>query len=262
MMSIDTQQLEATDEWGRVRCQLMVAYADEPQAVVQCALVAEHAGECDTLPDVPDLAHAASARVAWENLELGDGPGRPGRGAMEDALALVPDNAVFQRAVMLMEARRETMGARCDTLLNPHLMQVEIPRGDAVEMQTIVASYADTLDGLNAVLDSMINYLEAQVSRLLSVAGHQDTKSFDALVTDCELSLAAVAENVDALVEERDLSDRVSLLMNQVERAARNTAALQVEVSKLMACRAARAQVLRVWLLALLVERRLSRLAR
>jgi hypothetical protein len=207
------------------------------------------------------LGDAATARVAWENLELGDGPDRPGRGTMEDALALVPDNAVFGRAVTLMEARRETMGNRCGTLLDPHLVQVEIARGDAVEMQTIVASYADTLDGLNAVLDSMIRYLETRVGRLEAVV-RGDTKTFDACATDAELALAGPSEDIDAWFDARHISDMISLLSNRVREGKRNAAELQVEISKLMACRTARAEVMRVWLLALLVERALSRIAR
>src|SRR6266436_4517726 len=122
---------------------------------------------------------AATARVAYENLEHGDGA-VSGRGAIEDALAACPRNGVLERALSLMWSRLETMNKRCDQLLDPHVIGVEISRSDAVDMQTIVASYADTLDGLNAVLDSMITYLETQVERLGAQVEHSVTKSFRA----------------------------------------------------------------------------------
>jgi len=207
------------------------------------------------------IEQAAEARAAWENLELGDGPDRPGRGAMEDVLALVPDNAVFKRAVTLMEERRETMGNRCDTLLNPHLMQVGIARGDAVEMQTIVASYADTLDSLEAVLDSMTQYLEIQVLRLGREVA-QNAEDFKRQARVCKMELFGPAEDIENLGDAPAVSDEISLLSNAVERGKRHAAELQMGIGKLMACRTARAEVMRVWPLALLVERALSRIAR
>lgn len=38
---------------GLPRCQQLVDYVDAP-GTVQCALIADHGGDCDTLPDIPD----------------------------------------------------------------------------------------------------------------------------------------------------------------------------------------------------------------
>lgn len=50
--------LESTDQWGRPRCQQIENYVDTG-APYQCALVEDHAGECDPLPIYPDAEPAA-----------------------------------------------------------------------------------------------------------------------------------------------------------------------------------------------------------
>ncbi len=45
--------LEKLDAWGRPRCQKIIQYCDDAEHSVQCALVAGHLTDCDTLPDWP-----------------------------------------------------------------------------------------------------------------------------------------------------------------------------------------------------------------
>jgi hypothetical protein len=207
------------------------------------------------------LEQAAAARAAYAMLQNGDEAAmRPGRGAMEDALCLVPRNGVLARAVTLMEDRRETMGQRCDALLDPGLAHAPVAGRDAVAMGTIVASYADTLDHINAVLDSMIKFLEAQVARLHSEQA-RDTAGFQHWAQHCRLKLDGTAQDVDTLDGEQ-LSGTVGMLLYKQAEGARHAAQLQVEISKLMACRAAQAQVMHAWMLALLTEQALLVIAR
>lgn len=49
-----TKLLDATDEWDRPRCQQIGTYVDVDEEF-QCALVIGHAGDCDPLPDCPDV---------------------------------------------------------------------------------------------------------------------------------------------------------------------------------------------------------------
>ena len=61
--------LEPTDAWGRPRCQEIGTYVDTPERY-QCALVAEHEGECDPLPVWPDAVPPAST---WTDTRDDDG---------------------------------------------------------------------------------------------------------------------------------------------------------------------------------------------
>jgi hypothetical protein len=49
--------LVATDEWGRPRCQQVGVYADVDE-FFQCAMVADHDGDCDPLPIQPSADEA------------------------------------------------------------------------------------------------------------------------------------------------------------------------------------------------------------
>lgn len=60
--------LEPTDAWGRPRCQQIGTYVDAPEQY-QCALIADHAGGCDPLPEIPNPEPAA----AWQDTRDDDG---------------------------------------------------------------------------------------------------------------------------------------------------------------------------------------------
>lgn len=49
--------VEATDDWGRPRCQQIDTYVDVDETY-QCALVAGHDGDCDPLPVWPNVESA------------------------------------------------------------------------------------------------------------------------------------------------------------------------------------------------------------
>lgn len=67
--------LEPTDQWGRPRCQEIRNYVDTG-AAYQCALIEDHAGDCDPLPVWPDTVPLASEQPAagrWQDTRDDDG---------------------------------------------------------------------------------------------------------------------------------------------------------------------------------------------
>lgn len=61
--------LQPTDEWGRPRCQLIGTYVDADEDF-QCALVENHAGNCDPLPVYPDAEPTAEFTGTFTRAEI------------------------------------------------------------------------------------------------------------------------------------------------------------------------------------------------
>lgn len=209
-------------------------------------------------------ADAINVRATWRHLKHREDSNS--NTALWAALMRVSagiQNGVFERATTLLETRETEMDVRCE----PHLegwprVSGPIERRDAVAMQTITSSYIDALDQVSSVLDTMVGALIDQQHRAIENEAREGT-AVDRALMAAENELAPASEDIAAMDADRISStgERISELEQALKSHGRAHAEMVSVRDQLFRCRAARAQVMTTWRLALKLEAELAKIA-
>lgn len=223
-----------------------------------------------------DREHAHLARQAWSDLCA---KGTSGESPLWGALKAVKDSStinVFDRAAELLESRQVEMERRCEPALGSNYGGMGYPgddaadksrdavvsRSDARAMQTIVASYADALDQINAVLETMIGEWKRRLDGTWADL-YRAQRSIECHFQDTEQALAGPNEDIQYM--DNDARERIKARLADLENArqqyARAAGELAERGERSVECCAARVEVMAAWKLTLECEAKLAKIA-